>query len=69
MYGGPLRVIGQQLIAIPASEAEAERTTIRAVFSKHSCQTSNATLIARVRLAMRCLQARRAASGALAVEG
>ena len=63
MYHGPLPAIADQLFSIPASEAEAERTIkiIRAVLGKHSCQMSIATLIARVRLAMQCLQNRRAA--------
>ena len=62
MYGGPLPAIAAQLFAIPASEAEAERTIkiIRAVIGKHSSQLSNEMLIARVRLSMQCLQARRA---------
>jgi hypothetical protein len=74
MYDGSLLAIAQQLGAIPASEAEAERTIkiIRAVIGKHSSQMSNATLIARVRLAMQCLQrrrdARRAAREARAVD-
>jgi hypothetical protein len=50
MYGVPRPEIAEQLFAIPASEAQAERTIkiIRAVLGKHSCQISNATLIARV---------------------
>jgi hypothetical protein len=63
MYHGPLPAIAAQLFSIPASEAEAEQTIkiIWAVLGKHSCQMSIATLIARVRLAMQCLQNRRAA--------
>jgi hypothetical protein len=47
---GPLPATAEQLFAIPASDAEDERTIkiIRAVLGKHSCQMSNATLIARV---------------------
>jgi hypothetical protein len=66
-YLAPVRrreppAIADQLVSIPASGAEAERTIkiIRAMLGKHSCQMSIAMLIARVRLAMQYLQNRRA---------
>ena len=46
--------IGKKLLAIPASEAEADRVIeiIRAVIGKHSLRMSKATLIPRMRLSM-----------------
>jgi hypothetical protein len=60
MYGGPLPAIADRLFSIPASETERTIKIMRAVLGKQSCETSIATLIARVRLAMQSRQKHRA---------
>jgi hypothetical protein len=54
--------LARRLFAIPASEAEAERTIkiMRAVLGRFSGQMSNRVLVARVRIAMDCYQRRQA---------